>query len=94
MSLRTLSVAAFVLASLQAAQAYAQTQPEPQKSEPESTGIDEVVVTAGKLGAQRLQGIPSSITVVDQSRIEKAGIDTFIDSWPMSKKPRHIAGCQ
>ena len=79
MSLRTLSVAAFVLASLQAAQAYAQTQPEPQKSEPESTGIDEVVVTAGKLGAQRLQGIPSSITVVDQSRIEKAGIDTFID---------------
>ena len=82
MSSRTLSLAALLLVGLPARQALSQTPPEAPSADAakaESRSIDEVVVTAGKLGAQRLQDIPASISVLDQSRIENAGIDDFID---------------
>lgn len=44
-----------------------------------SSLIEEIVVTASKRGATRLQDIPMSITVVDQTRIDQAGIDDFLD---------------
>jgi len=41
--------------------------------------IDLLVVSASKQGQQRLQDIPMSITVIDQTRIEHAGIDDALD---------------
>jgi iron complex outermembrane receptor protein len=83
MPARTLSVAAFVLAALQAQGAAAQAQPDQKPAQAASgeqhTGVEEVIVTANKLGVQLLQDIPASITVIDQSRIEKAGIVDFLD---------------
>jgi outer membrane receptor protein involved in Fe transport len=45
----------------------------------ELTGLDEIMVTANKIGVERLKDVPLSITVIDQNRIEQAGIDDFLD---------------
>jgi outer membrane receptor protein involved in Fe transport len=73
MSRPALTAAAAVYAVLQATQAAA------AENESERPALQEVVVTAGKMGEQRLQDIPASITVLDQTRIEDAGIDDFLD---------------
>jgi iron complex outermembrane recepter protein len=52
----------------------------PAPAEDESDRLQEVVVTAGKRGdAERLQDIPVSITAIGQDKIERFGMDNFID---------------
>ncbi len=69
MSRSAFSLAAAIYAILHASQAAAAEPPK----------VEEVIVTAGKVGEQALQDIPISITVLDQRRIEQAGIDDFLD---------------
>ncbi len=41
--------------------------------------LEEVTVTAGKRGEERLQDVPVSITAFDEALIEQAGMDSFLD---------------
>jgi outer membrane receptor protein involved in Fe transport len=41
--------------------------------------LEEVTVTAGKRGEERLQDVPVSITALDQELIVQAGMDNFLD---------------
>ncbi|MBL8269519.1 TonB-dependent receptor [Steroidobacter sp.] len=41
--------------------------------------LEEVTVTAGKRGEERLQDVPVSITAFDQAMIQQAGMDNFLD---------------
>ena len=41
--------------------------------------LEEVVVTAGKRGEEKLQDLPVSITVIGQDLIERTGMDSFVD---------------
>lgn len=41
--------------------------------------LEEVTVTAGKRGEERLQDVPVSITALDQELIQQAGMDNFLD---------------
>ena len=47
--------------------------------EPSSGGVEEIVVTASKRGAERLQDIPISITAISQEKMERSGMDDFLD---------------
>ena len=61
----------------------AQSEPSASSAEPAAlehrTELEEVIVTAGKRGTQLLQDIPTSITVINQDRIERSGMDDFLD---------------
>lgn len=48
-------------------------------AEPSGPQLEEVLVTAGKRGAERLQDVPVSITAISQERIERSGMDDFLD---------------
>ena len=41
--------------------------------------LDEIVVTSTKLGAQRLQDVPMSITAIGEQQIYRAGMTSFVD---------------
>lgn len=58
-----------------AAPVVARREPETEQT----PSLEEVVVTAGKRGEERLQDVPVSITAIDQERIEQAGMDDFLD---------------
>lgn len=47
--------------------------------EPGAGGVEEIVVTASKRGAELLQDIPISITAISQERMERSGMDDFLD---------------
>lgn len=59
--------------------ALAPAQVAPAAQADNAGGVEEVVVTASKRGAERLQDIPISITAIGQQRIEQAGMDDFLD---------------
>jgi outer membrane receptor protein involved in Fe transport len=70
---------ALAFMGLQTQIALSQPQSDSAGSKLESLSLEEVLVTSNKIGPQRLQEVPASITVIDQNRIEQAGIDDFLD---------------
>lgn len=45
----------------------------------QESAIEEIIVTASKRGEQSVQDVPISISVVNESKIEAAGMDNFLD---------------
>lgn len=59
--------------------AAAAVAPAPQSKADDAPVLEEVTVTAGKRGEERLQDVPVSITALDQELIMQAGMDNFLD---------------